>query len=182
MKVLVAVALVLWPVAGLAQAPEPSGYRMEEYRAPVPATLAGATVVGPEEAHALWEAGETAFIDVLPQAPKPANLPEGTIWRDKPRHSIPGAMWLPNVGYGAIADVTDAYFRDGLAAATGDDLSHPVLFFCLEDCWMSWNAAKRALGYGYRTVYWLPEGTDGWTRLDYPTERVTPREPQPQSQ
>lgn len=182
MKALAAAAILLWPVVALAQAPEPSGFRMDDYRAPVPATLAGATVVGPEEAHALWEAGETAFIDVLPQAPKPANLPQGTIWRDKPRDSIPGATWLPNVGYGAIAEVTDAYFRDGLAAATGGDLSHPVLFFCLENCWMSWNAARRALGYGYRAVYWLPEGTDGWTLFDYPTERVTPREPQPQAQ
>jgi len=39
---------------------------------------------------------------------------------------------------------------------------------------MSWNAAKRALGFGYETVYWLPEGTDGWALWDYPTERLTP--------
>ncbi|MAU47974.1 MAG: rhodanese [Yangia sp.] len=173
--VLFALLPVLAPLAAMAQTPEPDSYRMEEYRAPVPATLAGATVVGPEEAHALWQAGETAFIDVLPQAPRPPNLPEGTIWRDKPRESIPGATWLPNVGYGAIAEVTETYFRDGLAAATDGDLAHPVLFFCLEDCWMSWNAAKRALGFGYETVYWLPEGTDGWTLWDYPTERLIPR-------
>jgi PQQ-dependent catabolism-associated CXXCW motif protein len=164
----------------LAEVPEPEGYRMDHYRDPVPASLAGASVVGPEEAYGLWEAGGVAFIDVLPQAPKPANLPEGTIWRDKPRDSIPGALWLPNVGYGALADVTDAYFREGLAAATGGDLSHPVLFFCLDECWMSWNAAKRALEeYGYSEVYWLPEGTDGWSFMDYPLERVTPKEPQP---
>ncbi len=180
MKAMQVAALVLWPAAALAQETEPAGYRMDEYRSPVPTTLAGGTVVGPEEAHALWEAGQTAFIDVLPQAPKPANLPKGTIWRDKPRNSIPGAMWLPNVGYGAIADVTDAYFREGLSLATDGDATHAVLFFCLENCWMSWNAAKRALEYGYQTVYWLPEGTDGWTLFDYPTERLTPREPQPQ--
>ena len=28
---------------------------------------------------------------------------------------------------------------------------------------MSWNAAKRALTYGYNRVYWYPEGTDGWS-------------------
>ena len=58
-------------------------------------------------------------------------------------------------------------------------MGQPVLFFCLQDCWMSWNAAKRALGLGYETVYWLPEGTDGWTFYDFPTEEITPREPQP---
>ncbi len=165
-------ALAALPVA--AQAPEPDGYRTEDYMSPVPETLEGATVVDPAEAFALWEAGETAFIDVLPRAPKPAKLPPGTIWREKTRESIPGAVWLPNVGYGAIADVTDVYFREGLDAATEGDPDHPVLFFCLENCWMSWNAAKRALDYGYTRVYWLPLGTDGWTLFDYPTEETDP--------
>ena len=177
-RALIVLALLLPPQAR-AEVDEPLGYRMEDYRAPVPATLDGGTVVGPGEAHTLWQAGEVAFIDVLPQPPKPKNLPENTIWRAKERHSIPGAIWLPNVGYGAIAEVTEDYFRDGLAAATGGDMAHPVLFFCLNDCWMSWNAAKRALGYGYETVYWLPQGTDGWSAAGYPTEQVLPREPQP---
>ncbi len=159
---------------------EPADYRMDAFRDPVPSTLSGATVVGPEEAHALWEAGDTAFVDVLPQAPKPAGLPEGTIWRDKKRNSIPGAIWLPNVGYGALADSYHAYFREGLEKVTGGDMDHPVLFFCLEDCWMSWNAAKRALEYGYTDIYWLPEGTDGWALWDYPLEEVKP-EPEPQA-
>lgn len=135
-------------------------------------------MIGPEAAHRLWTDG-VAFIDVLPQAPKPANLPEGTIWRDKPRDSIPGALWLPNVGYGAVADVTAEYFRKGLVAMVGDDRAAPIVFFCLEDCWMSWNAAKRAIEYGYTNVFWFPEGTDGWMLWDYPLERITPMEPQP---
>ncbi|MEP3637036.1 MAG: PQQ-dependent catabolism-associated CXXCW motif protein, partial [Paracoccaceae bacterium] len=110
---------------------------------------------------------------------KPENLPKGTIWRDKPRSSIPGAIWLPNVGYGAIADVTADYFRTGLEKVTQGDLAHPVVFFCLEDCWMSWNAAKRAIEWGYSNVYWFPEGSDGWALWDYPLERVKPEQPQP---
>lgn len=158
--------------AAAAQVPEPEGYRMDEYRSPVPATLEGATVVGPEEAHALWESGGTAFIDVLPRAPKPENLPEGTIWREKPHLSIPGSIWLPNVGYGALHETMHAYFRAGLSAATEGDLSHPVVFFCLADCWMSWNAAKRALEYGYAAVYWYPDGADGWAFYEWPTEKI----------
>ncbi|SNR67405.1 PQQ-dependent catabolism-associated CXXCW motif protein [Puniceibacterium sediminis] len=167
----------LLPFAAWA-ADEPAEYRMDEFRAPVPATLAGATVVGPETAYDLWQTGQVAFVDVLPQAPKPAGLPEGTIWHEKKRNSIPGTIWLPNVGYGALAESYHAYFREGLSKATSGDMDHPVLFFCLEDCWMSWNAAKRALEYGYTTVYWLPEGTDGWALWDYPLEEVKP-EPEP---
>ena len=175
MRPLAAIAVAVFAGSwALAQVDEPPGYRMDTYRSPVPATLEGATVVSPGEAHALWEAGETVFIDVLPRPPKPANLPEGTVWREKPRFSIPGATWLPNVGFGAIADVTDAYFREGLASATGGNPDRPVLFFCLENCWMSWNAAKRAQDYGYTSVHWLPEGTEGWTRLGHPLEEIEP--------
>ncbi|MDW4498629.1 PQQ-dependent catabolism-associated CXXCW motif protein [Sulfitobacter sp. D35] len=174
MRCVLAVAVLL-PLAAFADAvPEPDDYRIDQYRAPVPGTLAGGIVVETEEAHALWQAGETAFVDVLPRAPKPENLPEGTIWRDKPRHSIPGAIWLPNVGYGKLADVTHDYFREGLEKATEGDPDHPVLFFCLADCWMSWNAARRALEYGHTRVYWYPDGTDGWTFEDHPTEVVAP--------
>ena len=161
--------------------PEPDGYRMDDYRAPVPTSLAGAVTIGPGEAHALWQDRTAGFIDVMPQAPKPANLPAGTIWRDKPRDSIPGAIWLPNVGYGAIADVTADYFRAGLDKVTGGSKDHPIVVFCLEDCWMSWNAARRAVGWGYTGVHWLPEGTDGWALWDYPLERVTPEPGQPQT-
>lgn len=145
---------------------------MDHYRGPVPETLAGATVVSDEEAYLIWKDGETAFIDVLPRPPKPEGLPKGTIWREKPRHSIPDSIWLPNVGYGAIHETIHAYFKAGLAKATGNDLDHPVLFFCLAECWMSWNAAKRALEYGHTNVLWYPEGTDGWQFQDWPTQKV----------
>lgn len=161
--------------------PEPDDYRMDHYRDAVPESLAGGTVLGPEEAHDFWEDGSAAFVDVMPQAPKPSNLPKGTIWRDKPRDTIPGAVWLPNVGYGAIADVTADYFRRGLDTVTGGNTAQPVVFFCLEDCWMSWNAAKRAIEWGYTSVYWLPEGTDGWRLWGYPLERALPEDAQPQT-
>lgn len=178
MKLLPAV-LAFWAGASFAEAvPEPDDYRMDEYRAPVPSSLAGGTVVGPEEAHRLWEEG-AAFVDVFPQAPKPENLPKGVIWRDRPHDTIPGAIWLPNVGYGRIAQVTADYFRRGLEEATGGDPSKPVVIFCLEDCWMSWNAARRAVEWGYGAVHWFPEGTDGWALWDYPLERAAPDEPQP---
>ena len=64
---------------------EPEGYRTDDYRAPVPATLAGVRVLTTAEAETIWRTGTGIFIDVLPRAPKPANLPAGTIWRDKPR-------------------------------------------------------------------------------------------------
>ncbi len=171
-------ALLLAAGAAAAQpVPEPEGYRMEAFRAPVPETLSGARVVDTAEAEALWRAGRTVFVDVMPRAVRPEGLPEGVVWRDKPRDSIPGALWLPNAGYGALHPDMDAKFRAALAAATGGARDRPILFFCLMDCWMSWNAAKRAIeDYGYADVLWYPDGTDGWTFHDLPLERTAPAE------
>lgn len=148
--------------------PEPEGYRTDNYRAPVAATLAGARVLATEQADEIWRSGSAAFIDVLPRPPKPPNLPAGTIWRDKPRFNIPGSIWLPDTGYGALAPATEDYLRDGLARASGGNNAKLLVFYCQADCWMSWNAAKRALSYGYSNVAWYPEGTDGWQRANLP--------------
>jgi PQQ-dependent catabolism-associated CXXCW motif protein len=166
------------PARAQENAPEPEGYRTDNYRAPVPATLAGARVLATGEAEAIWRAGAAVFIDVLPHAPKPQNLPAGTIWREKPRLNIPGSIWLPDTGYGALAAATDDYLRHGLARASGGNNATLLVIYCQADCWMSWNAAKRALSYGYRNVAWYPEGSDGWQRADLPVAESQP-EPRP---
>lgn len=153
---------------------EPSGYRTDDYRAPVPATLAGARVIDVGEAEDIWRAKAAVFVDVYPQAPKPANLPKGTIWRTPRHETIPGAYWLANVGYGVLSVDTEKYFRDGLQRLTSGKRDRAVVFFCLRDCWMSWNAARRALEYGYNNVLWFPEGTDAWRELGLPVEAITP--------
>ncbi|MER9657141.1 PQQ-dependent catabolism-associated CXXCW motif protein [Mesorhizobium sp. M0152] len=153
---------------------EPAGYRLDEYRAPVPGTLRGATVATTEEAEALWRAKKAVFFDVMPNTPKPTNLPAGTIWRDKVRKDIPGSIWLANVGYGAISKETASYFRQGLAAAAGTDKSRAILFYCMTNCWMSWNAAKRAVEWGYSSVIWYPLGADGWESANLPLEEKKP--------
>lgn len=150
--------------------PEPSDYRMDEYRAPVPETLSGARVVTTKETEALWRHKQAVFLDVMPDTPKPANLPAGTIWRDKTRKDIPGSIWLANVGYGALNQAQEDFFRNALIKYTGNDRSQNILFYCMTDCWMSWNAAKRALGWGYTSVLWYPLGADGWEQAGLPLE------------
>lgn len=155
---------------------EPQTYRTENYRAPVPATLTGARVIDAIEAERIWQAKGAVFIDVYPQAPKPENLPEGTIWRTPKHESIAGSYWLANVGYGVLSAQSERYFREGLERLTKGDRNRALVFFCLRDCWMSWNAARRALEMGYRNVIWFPDGTDGWKELGLPVEQITPEE------
>src|SRR5205807_1945804 len=65
-------ALVIATQAGAqGSVPEPEGYRTDDYRAPVPATLTGVRVLATAETEAIWRAGTGVFIDVLPRPPKP---------------------------------------------------------------------------------------------------------------
>jgi PQQ-dependent catabolism-associated CXXCW motif protein len=172
---LIAVTLALSaPAYAQENPPEPEGYRTDNYRAPVPATLAGVRVLTTEAAEAIWRSGSGVFIDVLPRAPKPQNLPADTIWRERPRLNIPGSVWLPDTGYGALAAATEDYLRHGLARATGGNNATLLVIYCQADCWMSWNAAKRVLSYGYSNVAWYPEGTDGWQRANLPVADSQP--------
>jgi PQQ-dependent catabolism-associated CXXCW motif protein len=170
----VALLILMLPAHAQGNSPEPAGYRTDNYRAPVPATLAGVRVLATNEAEAIWRAGKAVFIDVLPRPPKPKNLPVGTIWRDQPRLNIPGSVWLPDTGYGALAADTEDYLRGGLARASGGDKAKLLVIYCQADCWMSWNAAKRVLSYGYSNVAWYPDGTDGWQRANLPVEESQP--------
>ena len=156
--------------------PEPDGYRGEPYRAPVPATLSGATVVTLADLDRLHAAG-AVLIDPMPQLLRPENLPADTIWRARPHDTIPGAVWLPGTGYESLAARDETAFATALAALSKGDKAHPLVFFCKADCWMSWNAARRAVAAGYTAVSWFPRGVDDWTEAGRTLVTATPYQP-----
>lgn len=156
---------------------EPDGFRPDRYREPVPKTLKGAKVVTTAEAEVLHKDGKAVFIDVYPQAPKPPNLPVGTLWRDPQHLTVPGATWLPNVGYGLVTPETEARFKAQLKKLSGGATGKALVFYCLRNCWMSWNAAKRAMTYGYTNVIWFPDGNDGWQEGGNDLAEVKPQQP-----
>jgi PQQ-dependent catabolism-associated CXXCW motif protein len=161
-------------LAARAQPPEPEGYRTSDYRAPTPATVAGGSVLTTETAHELWKSGNAVWIDVLPTPRRPLNLPASALWAPLPREDIPGSLWLPDVGRGELNPELEHHFKDHLEAATEGRPETALVFYCLAECWMSWNAAKRAASWGYSRVYWYPEGIDGWQAAKLPTERAEP--------
>jgi quinoprotein dehydrogenase-associated probable ABC transporter substrate-binding protein/PQQ-dependent catabolism-associated CXXCW motif protein len=158
----------------LESVPEPAGFCMADYGSPVPATLRGAATVTTAQLQALLERQSLVLIDVLPAPRPPADRAGARIWRDKEHANIPGSIWLPNVGHGELAPEFETYFQHNLARLTGGDLARQLVFYCQADCWMSWNAAKRALENGYRNVVWYPEGTEGWQAAGLPVEVAEP--------
>jgi PQQ-dependent catabolism-associated CXXCW motif protein len=111
---------------------------------------------------------------VLPHVPRPPDLPIETLWRGQRRLNIPGSIWLADTGYGELSAAVEDYLRSGLQRVTGGNHAMPVVIYCLRDCWMSWNAAKRAVSWGYTAVIWYPDGTDGWQDAGLPLAEATP--------
>src|SRR3546814_6161725 len=84
-------------------------------------------------------------------------FPYTTLFRS--RETIKGAVWLANMGYGRLSEAEETAFKEELQRRAGS-LDRPIVVFCEPDCWMSWNAAKRALSYGFRDIIWFPGGVD----------------------
>jgi len=172
--ILLGLALIGSAIAEDVAPAEPETFRFDNYRAPTPQGLRGARTVTTPEAAELWRSGKAVFIDVLPRPPRPDNLPAGTIWHEKVRLDIPGSIWLPNTGYGALSPSMEHYLEAGLDRVTSVDRDKVLVFYCQQDCWMSWNAAKRALSWHFAHVVWYPEGTDGWANGGLPLAEAQP--------
>lgn len=138
-----------------------TGYRIARYRAAVPDTVPGGTRVDRDRVDQLIKDG-AILLDVMASEGAGAD-PQTGAWRLlRPHQSIPGATWLPDVGRGVLKDGFDSYLKKNLDALTGSDFKKPLIVFCQSDCWMGWNAVQRIAALGYTTIYWFPEGTDGW--------------------
>ncbi len=91
-----------------------------------------------------------------------------------PRKNIPGSVWLPNVGKQSLKPVVEKYYRNQLTELTDNNRASLLVIYCMEDCWMSWNAAKRAHEWGYTNVRWFREGVDGWTDNNWALQNSEP--------
>jgi len=91
-----------------------------------------------------------------------------------PRKNIPNSVWLPNVGKQMLKPVVEQYYRDQLKTLTNNDKTAELVIYCIEDCWMAWNAAKRAVEWSYSNVHWFREGVDGWTDNNWTLQNSEP--------
>ncbi|MBT3046795.1 MAG: PQQ-dependent catabolism-associated CXXCW motif protein [Candidatus Thiodiazotropha sp.] len=151
------------------------GYRIDQFRAPVPDSVPSGTTITTEQLQTLHRERDLLLIDVMPAPVKPKDRPDTLLWLPPARDNIPGSHWLPNVGYGALSDQLERYFKDNLERLSSGDKSREIVLYCLADCWMSWNAARRAATeYGYTNIYWYPDGTTGWEAAGLPVEQSAP--------
>src|SRR3984957_1652934 len=163
-----------WLATAAPAVQEPQGYWMGAIHGPVAATLSGATVIHTKKLAALLKLGGVMVVDVSDAPRRPDNMASAALWLPLPHPVIPGALWIPGAGIGAISPPVDTLFRARLAQGTHNDLAHRLVIYCHRNCWLSWNAAKRAVSYGYRNVFWFPDGMEGWRAAGFPTATAEP--------
>ena len=160
-------------LSALAEVPEPKDFWTADPKAEVPSTLSGGRVL---DLAALRRdlAGGAFIVDVSRTQHRPEALPEEALWMPTPHPGIPGSHWWPGVGEGRLRADEESAFRLRIESLTHADKSATLIFYCHERCWLSWNAAKRAVGYGYTHIEWYPDGIEGWTRANLPTVTLNP--------
>ncbi len=161
MKIALVACLPALFAAAVSAVEMPAGYRMQHYRAATPTSVPGGVVVDADQVQTLQEAG-ALLVDVMGADQFATPGLEGE-WLVHKRHdTIPGAVWLPNVGRGHLAPGIERFFRVNLHRLTAGNRHHALVFFCVPDCWMAWNATKRAAVMGYTHLYWYRAGTSDW--------------------
>ncbi|UTD56552.1 rhodanese-like domain-containing protein [Halomonas sp. MS1] len=148
------------------------GYRLPPFKAPVTAPLPGVTTLDDHAFQALLESPPVILVDVYA-------LPwhNGLFLQDSAHLTIPGSIWLPNVGAASLEEEWIDYFTTALDAQRKHAEAAPLVFFCRADCWLSWNAARRAEAMGYEELYWYPNGVDGWQASGHSLAAVCPQLP-----
>ena len=154
----------------------PPGLRMKQYRGITPACVPNGQTLDIPALQQLMEQEKPILIDVWAIV-RSVDEDFGSMWLpNKEHYSLPGTVWLPNVGYGKIKPDIEQYLQENLKRLTDGDKAKPLVFFCVMDCWMSWNAAQRVADYGYSNVYWYRDGTDSWEEAGLPLVEVQPVE------
>jgi PQQ-dependent catabolism-associated CXXCW motif protein len=151
-----------------------TGYRMGHYRAPTPASIPGVTRLDRQALQQKIAGKDILLVDVIAHVGAGYDPITGDWFVQEPRQNIPGSIWLADVGAGHLTPVMERYFRENLQKHTGGDPAQAIVIYCQADCWMGWNAVKRALGWGYKNIYWYPEGTDEWSEAGLPLEAAKP--------
>lgn len=171
------VAALLLTIAASAQAQDGplfdpvTGYRLTAYRGVVGSVPEGVTRIDVHQAVSLR--GKAVFLDVTP-AEGAVRDATGRWHLALPHATIPGAHWFPEAGRGVPPPGIGHWFADGVRRLTRGRGDARIVVFCLADCWMSWNAARRLRRAGYTRISWFADGIDGWKESGRPVAAVEP--------
>jgi PQQ-dependent catabolism-associated CXXCW motif protein len=87
---------------------------------------------------------------------------------------LPGALnAVPAHQPGSFDDNVQREFGAFLRQVTQGRQDRPMVFYCQSTmCWMSYNAALRAIRMGYQKVGWYRGGVEAWKEAGLPIQRA----------
>lgn len=102
------------------------------------------------------------------QPPVPVVLIDAVGWPMKLPNAVT-AVFAAQAG--SFQDQSQQQFGQLLQSATQGNRSQPVVVYCADPhCWMSYNAALRAINLGYQNVFWYRGGIASWQQAGLPTQ------------
>ncbi len=138
--------------------PPSQDLRQGNFHGPTPTSIPGAQVVSTQVlAQALQGGQQVILIDVLGSD-----------------YSLPNAYVAPAMAAGGgYNDRTQQQATQWLRQITGGNSGAIIVLYCSDPmCWLSYNAALRAVAAGYSNVYWYRGGLRAWQMAGlqlYPT-------------
>jgi PQQ-dependent catabolism-associated CXXCW motif protein len=148
------------------------GFRSSHYRSPTPNHAEHAQTLDTTALqHLLIQQPASALIDVYGR-----QWLHGVFIEDEVHANLPNSTWLANTGLGELDAQWQRYFEDNLKRITNGNKAWPLVFYCRSDCWLGWNAVKRAHLLGYSNLYWYKDGIDAWEQAGLP---LIPAQPEP---
>jgi PQQ-dependent catabolism-associated CXXCW motif protein len=141
--------------------PPTAQFRTDDYHGPTPRTIPGGRVVRTIELHSMLIGRSPPYvIDVL---------------GGRGHRTIRGAFWLPGAGAGDLGADESRRFVEAVAKFAAGDKSRPLVFFCADrECWLSYNAALRAIAAGYTNIMWFRGGIAAWLHAGLPMSPAAP--------
>ncbi|MEZ5544387.1 MAG: rhodanese-like domain-containing protein [Lysobacteraceae bacterium] len=99
------------------------------------------------------------------------------------QETLPGAIAaVPAHQAGSFDDATQQQFGQFLQQMTQGRRDVPLVFYCASSqCWMSYNAALRAIALGYGNVLWYRGGIEAWKAAGLQTQPAGGYAPQQQT-
>jgi PQQ-dependent catabolism-associated CXXCW motif protein len=128
-----------------------------EMHGPTPNTIPGGQVVTTK-----------GLVELVQNHPVPFVLIDALGGREMLPDAIP-ADWASSAG--SFSDQTQQQLVQLLQQQTKGKKDIVLVFYCLSrECWMSYNAALRAINAGYTNVLWYRGGIEAWKAAGLPTQ------------
>ena len=124
---------------------------------PTPTQIPGGQLITTKGVVALLQGGQNVPVLMLDILGAPQQLPNAQL-------AVPAAQ------PGNYRDGIQQQFGQMLKQATRGNMDTALVLYCQgPQCWMSYNAALRAINLGYKNVLWYRGGLEAWQMAGLPT-------------